>query len=386
MNSDVRVLVLNTGTQALAIVHALKLAGYKVYLLCEQRSNYAGVSRFVDKRICAKVSLKNDAPLDALADIIKGEKIDVVIPMGDVAAEFLSKHKSELLPLVKFQSPDYHDFMRGYDKNQLMRLCQEKGHPHPLTLDMSSADLDDDAVRDFPYPALLKPNITTGGRGMVRVESHGELRRLYPALHSEYGEYHLQRFIAPGGKQVKVQLYVDEDRSLRAASMMEKRRWYPVQGGSNCCAVSVYDQSVVDLCHNVLKDLNWVGFADFDLIEDPETKELLIMEINPRVPACIKSTIAAGVNWAQVIVEGALNQPAMAFGYKQGVVLRHLGLDVLWFITSPSRWHTKPNWFKFFGKNVFYQDMSGWSDPLPFICGTWRNVKQVLSGHGKAKV
>lgn len=381
-----KVLVYGGGTQGLAMVHALKKAGHTVVVLYTDKYNYAVMSRYVDKRICCELSDKSDGFIDYFSNIIKQEKIDVVIPMGDATALFLSKNKERLQQIAKFAIPDFYDFMRGYDKNQLMRLCQEKGHPHPLTLDMSSADLDDDAVRDFPYPALLKPNITTGGRGMVRVESHGELRRLYPALHSEYGEYHLQRFIAPGGKQVKVQLYVDEDRSLRAASMMEKRRWYPVQGGSNCCAVSVYDQSVVDLCHNVLKDLNWVGFADFDLIEDPETKELLIMEINPRVPACIKSTIAAGVNWAQVIVEGALNQPAMAFGYKQGVVLRHLGLDVLWFITSPSRWHTKPNWFKFFGKNVFYQDMSGWSDPLPFICGTWRNVKQVLSGHGKAKV
>lgn len=386
MKSNVRVLVLNTGTQALAIVHALNIAGYKVYLFCEQRSNYAGVSRFVDKRICAKVSLKYDESLSALIEVINSEKIDVVIPMGDVAAEFLSKHKSELEPIVKFQSPDYKDFLYGYDKNRLMRLCNEKGYPHPLTLDMSSTEIDSEVVRKFPYPALLKPNLTTGGRGMVRVDSHNALKEQYPALHEEYGDYHLQQFVAPGGRQVKVQLYINEDMTLRAATMIEKRRWYPVSGGSNCCAVSVYDQATIDLCHNVLKDLNWLGFADFDMIEDPATHQLLIMEINPRVPACIKSPIAAGVNWAQVIVEGALNRPATEFDYKQGVVLRHLGLDVLWFLQSPERWRSKPRWFRFFGNNVHYQDMSGWSDPLPFICGTWRNVKQVLSGHGKGKV
>lgn len=382
-----KILVLETGTQGLAMVHALNHAGYIVYLLYGDKNNYAARSRYVDKKIRCEISSKDDSYIDFLIDIIKRESIDVIIPMSDASAHALSKHKQQLKGIVSYKMPDYDDFMHGYDKNQLMSLCKRKGYPHPQTLDLSNIlDMNADELQHFPFPAMLKPNLTTGGRGMVKVDNLDESKELFPSLRKKYGDYHLQRFIAPGGKQIKVQLYINEDKSLRAATMLEKKRWYPVQGGSNCCAVSIFDQSTIDMCYNILKDLNWIGFADFDLIEDPKTRDMLVMEINPRVPACIKSPIAAGVNWAKVIVEGYLDQPITDFQYRENVILRHLGLDVLWFIKSPMRWHTKPNWFKFFGKDVYYQDMSDWSDPMPFIAGTWRNVISILTGHGKGKV
>lgn len=380
------ILILDTGTQGLAMVYALKKLGYSVYLLSQDLMNYAGMSRYVDKKIYTNVPSKADSYADYLIHIIKEHEIDVIVPMSDASAHALSKHKAELQKFVKYKLPDYADFMCGYDKNQLMRLCRENGYPHPQTMDLSEVGLDDEALALFPFPALLKPNVTTGGRGMAKVNNIAELKEQYPSLHQEYGDYHLQQFIKPGGRQVKVQLYINPEKELIASSVIEKRRWYPVQGGSNCCAVSIYDQATIDLCHNILKDLNWCGFADFDLIENPDTHELLVMEINPRVPACIKSPIAAGVNWAQVIVEGYMNKEPTTFDYREGVVLRHLGLDVLWFIKSPNRWHTNPGWFKFFGKNVHYQDMSDWTDPMPFLCGSWRNIKNVISGHGKKAI
>jgi predicted ATP-grasp superfamily ATP-dependent carboligase len=129
--------------------------------------------------------------------------------------------------------------------------------------------------------------------------------------------------------------------------------------------------------------LHWVGFADFDLIEDPRDNRILVMEINPRVPACIKATMAAGVNWPEVIVNGCIGLPQKEYHYKSKVVLRHLGLDVMWFLKSDSRWKTKPSWFSFLGKNVYYQDMNGWSDIMPFIKGTFKNIKNILNPNFK---
>ena len=203
------------------------------------------------------------------------------------------------------------------------------------------------------------------------------------SLHEQYGDYHLQQFIKAGGRQLKVQLYINKEKKLIASSIIEKLRWYPVQGGSNCCAVTIRDDKTIDMCHHILVDLNWLGFADFDLIEDPDTYQLLVMEINPRIPACIKSPIAAGLNWAQVIVESVIGNSSQEYKYREGVVLRHLGFDILWFIKSPNRWRSKPSWFKFFGKNIYYQDMSSWTDPLPFWGGTWNNIKKLITGHGK---
>lgn len=214
---------------------------------------------------------------------------------------------------------------------------------------------------------------------MVCVDSYKELVSKYNGLHEAFGDYHIQEFIPAGGRQFKVQLYIDEHKRLVQGTVMQKVRWFPPKAGSNCCAVSVENQSLVDTCFSILKDIDWLGFADFDVIEDPRDGRLLVMEINPRVPACIKLPIVSGVNWAEVILNGYLDLPQKEYAYKTGVVLRHLGLDVLWFLKSKQRWSTKPNWFRFVGRNVYYQDMSDWTDPAPFWTGTLHNIKNLFN-------
>jgi predicted ATP-grasp superfamily ATP-dependent carboligase len=378
------ILILGSGTQCLAIVQALKKAAFTVFLLYSEKNNYGDVSHYIDKKFFVRAEVGSIDYYNHLLSIIKDEHIDVIIPMGDATAEFVCLHKPELSKLVKLEIPNHTIFLKGYDKNQLMALCQKNNYPHPKTIDLSSIAIEKcEELKDFPYPAMLKPNLTTGGRGMIKVDNYQELTSVYPSLHEQYGDYHLQQFIKPGGKQVKVQLYVDSNKKLVASSVIEKIRWYPVQGGSNCCARTIKDDKVVDLCYRILLDIDWVGFADFDLIENPDTNQLLVMEINPRVPACIKSPIVAGLNWGQVIVDAYLGKTQKQYKYKEGIVLRHLGFDMLWFLKSPNRWKTKPSWFKFFGKDIYYQDMSGWTDPFPFIGGTWNNIKKLLTGHAK---
>jgi len=53
-----------------------------------------------------------------------------------------------------------------------------------------------------------------------------------------------------------------------------------------------------------------------------------------------------------------------------GVVMRQLALDVMWFLYSSNkeRFSADPSWFKFYGKNIIYQD-GQWSDPFPMFAG-----------------
>ncbi len=371
------ILLLGAGTQSLAIIPSLFHLGHRLFVWGDKESNYGDDSRYVSSVI--RITFKSDDErLRLMLQYCNETNIEVIIPMGDDWAAFVSRHKNSLSPF-RCKMPNYEDFLKGYDKNKLLTLCEEKNYPHPLTLDLSKNNILDEKVKNFPYPAMLKPNCTTGGRGMVLINHYDELIEKYEKLHAQYGGYHLQKFIEPGGRQVKVQLYIDENKNLVASSVQHKLRWYPNKGGSNCCAVSIAEPKAVDLCYRILKDINWLGFADFDLIGDPKTGELLIMEINPRLPACVKGSIVAGIDWGEIIVNGYLNRPQKECNYKTGVYLRHLGLDILWFLHADDKWHTHPNWFKFFGKDIYYQDMDGWMDPMPFLKGTWHNVKKLFN-------
>ena len=61
-------------------------------------------------------------------------EIDVIMPLNDDSAEFLSKHKLALSAYTKLLMPDYNKFMAAYDKNLLMKLCERNGYPHPYTV------------------------------------------------------------------------------------------------------------------------------------------------------------------------------------------------------------------------------------------------------------
>ena len=372
-----RVLVLDTGTQGYVTVGALKKAGHFVCLLYRSKHNYADDSRYVDVKIQTGAKYEDQEYLDTVKQIIQEQKIEVVIPMSDFTSMFLSRNKAELIRLVRYVLPGIDVFERGYDKNSLMALCAKNGYPHPQTInDVTSLDGLD--IENLKYPLLIKPNHTCGGRGMTLVKNSGELKAKFEGVYKQYGDCHLQEYIPQGGAQVEVQLYINENQELKASSVIYKYRWYPENGGSSCCATAVKNDKVVDICYRLLKDIGWVGFADFDTIEDPRTGELLVMELNPRVPACVKAVVASGTDWPNIIVSEYLGQPYAKKDFKSGVLLKHLGMETLWFFYSKNRFKTKPSLFKVFGKNVCYQDLD-WRDPMPFIKGTWHNFKQQLN-------
>lgn len=374
-----KILILDGGAaHAMAIAECLKKSGFSVAVICDNKYEYGYHCKYVDERYLGKDSHEKDYAEWMLA-FLKEHHFDVLIPTSDTAAEFMSFYKEELKPLTGVLMPGREVFKKGYDKNELMTVCREHGFPHPYTIDMSKVSLEDSKeFESFPYPGLLKPNLTSGGRGMTLIRSYEDLKRLYPIIHSKYGECHLQQYIKAGGRQVKVQIMTDKEGNPAYSSVIWKQRYYPVNGGSSCCNVTIDDPKTVSICGQVMKTIGWVGFADFDLIENPDTHELLIMEINPRIPACIRSSFKSGVDYATMIADLALGYPLKDYTYTPGKRLRHLGFEVLWFLKSPDRFKANPSWFHFFGKEIYYQDWLR-GNFSAFFWGTWGNFKKQMN-------
>ena len=373
-------------TQTLPMAKSLYKKGYEVHVVVSSRLTYGYGTRYAAKRFLFSDYHNVESYFRFIQDILKNDSYDFIIPMADEGAVVLSKYRDELGKLTTFKVPDYETFQKGYDKHKLMEVCAENGFPHPKTLSINGSDVSVYDIDSLKYPVLIKPNISCGARGITYVETPQKLKDVFPKIFSNFGSCHIQEFIPAGGGQVKVQLYVDERGKLVQSSVISKIRWYPNRGGSSCCNQSVDNEKIVDTCYKVLKEIGWVGFSDFDTIEDPRTGELLIMEINPRVPACIKTAFESGVDWGDVILSEYGNLPHKKYESEKGIFLRHLGFDTLWFLNSDTRFKVKPSWFKFFGKNIHYQDMNGWSDPLPFILGSVGNImKQLSPSFRKAK-
>ncbi len=371
----ISVLILGAdGTQTLPIVESLH-GSYELHGFFRKKLSYGYASRYFSSRELIHPA-SEEAYVQLIRDYVEKNKIDVLFPMSDKTAELLSIHKEELSKIVRFVVPDLQSFSLGYDKNQLMHVCSRNSIPHPRTIDLDTTSHEDINVDIFP--ALIKPNITTGGRGMTRVNTMDDFKEKYPEIHSIYGSCHLQEFIQAGGKQVKVQLFVDKDGNLLCNSVLHKQRFYPENGGSSSCNETIINDNVVKMCHKVLQDIRWEGFADFDLIEDPKDGVLKIMEINPRVPACVKSSIKSGADFAKLYVDYALGNKTEKYISRPGYKLRHIGFEMLWFIHSKNRWSSKPSWFRFVDRYLYFQDFS-WKDPIPFLFGTCENLSKLFS-------
>lgn len=295
---------------------------------------------------------------EKLYELLKTEKYDVVLPISDFTVPFVSKHKEEIEERfgVKCAVPDYEQVYIVEDKSRFMHFCQQNNVPHPKTSRLTAETIKQ--VGNYVgFPALIKPDYSVGARGITKVSSQEELIRQYPEISSTYGSCTLQEFIDNQEYYFNVMMYRNKKGKILATAIIKIVRMYPVGAGSSSCCISVKNEELTKICADCLNKLNWVGMADFDVLQRLDNEEYKIIEINARVPASLRGAAISGINFPEIIVNDVTEQEISSFEYKPGKVMRYLGLDLMWFLKSPKRFKTDPCWFQFFGKNLYYQDI-----------------------------
>lgn len=368
------VLLLNAEyVQSICLARSFKKLGWRVSLACTQKCSSGYVSRYRDKRVvCPDPVGESEKFHSFLFDFLETERVDLIIPMIDDSAEYLSRHKIELEARygLKCAVEDWDKFEYARNKQLLMALCAEHNvsHPHTVKLPAAPDEVFRKELQEFPYPGMIKPDVSAGARGIVRVNSYDELIEKYSEIYSQYGSCTLQQYVEQPSHYYNVMVYRDRNGKKVADTVIKIRRYFPIHGGTSCYSETVSMPEIVEECERLLDILDWKGFADFDVLEDIHTGELKIIEINPRVPSSLQGSSAAGVDFAQIIVADLFGGNYPEYEYKEGQQVRWFGLDVMWFIFSPERFSFKPSWFKFFNRNVSYHDGS-LTNPLPFIAG-----------------
>lgn len=374
------VLLLNgDNVQAVCFSRALQNLSCRVTLLAEKKCTSGYATRFVDEKILAP-SIQNTVEFEAFFwDVVKTKSFHIIIPMGDESADFLSKNK-EIIEKdfgVHVAVPTYNIFEKANNKELLMQLCKQYQLPHPKTVRLDASNLD--SVIDYVgFPAMIKPNISAGAKGIVRVNNREELETSFVGIEKDFGQCTLQEYVEQPDYYYNVMLYRDRDGGYPAYTIIKIRRYFPLKGGSSCYSETIEHKSLLESCKTVLEKINWVGFADFDVLEDINSGELKIIEINPRVPSSLQASFAAGVNFAEVMLNDMQGLKSPTYHYKVGQQVRWMGLDVMWFLFSPKRFSFSPSWFRFFGKNVSYHDGT-WDNPLPMLAGMFAGVLKYLN-------
>lgn len=369
-----RILLFGGFVQVLSAAASLKRCGHTV-LVAAEKDAVAKKAKYIEKYIEFDKS-SVDSVGQRLIELCVKESINVIIPMEDDYAALLSQYKvqieKETTTKCAIANRDSYDLVS--DKAALLAFCKQHniGHPRTESLDNNLEWL----AESVGFPALIKPNHSEGSKGIVLVNNLEELKKKAPAIIAEYGECTLQEYIQ-NDHYYNLMIYRNASGVFSNHVILKILRYYPIKGGSSCLAVSIENEPMVEMCKHLLNALNWVGMADFDILEKGKG-DFRIIEINPRVPASLRGAEMSGVNFPHIIVSDLLMGGVPHYDHLPGNYLRFLGLDIAWFLSSPNRLKCSPSWFKFFGKQLYYED-GGWRDFSAMLTYIWSGIKKQLS-------
>ena len=382
--SGKRVLLIDGGSQqVLPLTKAFRELGCDVTVYCGSKLDVGYASKYTSHRIldCFDREKTNDTYLGIKKTIEQG-KYDLVIPMSDFPAGILAEHKTEFAPYAYICVNDLPIFELASDKLQTMRICMEKGLPCPKTV--IAEDIDEVDLNGWLYPLVVKPRTGYGANGFSIVQNEEELKHIFSATRKKFGPPLIQEYIPQTGQQYQVEMFMDKEGNCKSFVLMDKLRWYPLNGGPSTINMTVKDEKIKEDCIALLQAMHWRGYASFDLIRDPRDGIAKILEINPRINGTIKICFFAGVNMALQHLQDAFDETVTDFpDYKEGLYLRYFHKDILWFIKSKDRFKAKPSWFSW--KNTT-DEIASIRDIKPFLTYSIEVVKKLAHDREKRSI
>jgi len=123
--------------------------------------------------------------------------------------------------------------------------------------------------------------------------------------------------------------------------------------------VSVWRPDLVERAVQFLNATGWYGLAEVEFMEHPDTGEMLLLEVNPRVWASIQLAVACGVNFPYLLHQLTTGRPFEELHrYALGRHCRWLlPGDILHFLANAERMRMRPSFFEFSPRETVYDGL-----------------------------
>jgi predicted ATP-grasp superfamily ATP-dependent carboligase len=388
MYKGISVLIFGAGgRQALPVCKGFYQLGCNVICYCKTKLDTGYMTRYRTSAILFDKVKKDKEDFNSCGErLIKENHFDIVVPLGDAAAIFLSSRKTELSKFSKIAVNEWDVFQNAIDKLNTMRICQEKNIPaiHTILMDDPSSVLIDNQLTQLEYPIVVKPRTGAGSVGFQIIRSREKLEGYLSKYDNRYGPLLIQEYIEQDNHpQYRADLFRDRDGKYKLVMVGEVTRWYPLDGGSGVFAYTIHDEEIADNCMRLLDEIHWNGYANIDMVWDAKTNKAKILEINGRTGATIKLDYLAGANISKLILENELGYPVTdMMEYKDNCRMTCFLPDLLWFIKSKNRFRTVPSWFD---RRGVYDAIFSWDDPLPSIGFLLNSIKGFMKSMNRRK-
>jgi predicted ATP-grasp superfamily ATP-dependent carboligase len=362
-----RVLILDGfWNKTLAAVRSLGRRGLSVTVGGETWVAPALFSRYCRRRFVYPSPLgRPEDFLAALGDEVAGGGYDVLLPMELSTQLLVTRNRERLEEMVRIPFADADLALRVHDKGVLACFAKAHGIDCPATFLPSDSEAAMTLAPSLPYPVLVKPRHSSGGRGIVRADRPADFLAAYRAVDARYPLPIVQEHLPPGGEALGVAVLMNFGSEPRASFAYRRLREYPVRGGPSTLRESVWDPELRESAERLLAALGWTGVAMVEYKVDPRDGRPKLLEVNPRFWGSLHHAVICGADFPYLLYRLAIEgDVARMDGYRVGVRSRSfLHGEVMHFLKNPDRFHLKPALTDF----SIPDDVLSAQDPFPVL-------------------
>lgn len=286
-----------------ACARSLSRKGIRTIVAAEDERLPTFASRYCDEAIIIP-SARDDltAYKDALVGIAARPDVRTIVPIRPQDPYVLAKYRDEFEQYVSVVVPPLEMLRDVHDRMRLMTIAERAGVPVPETQLL-------DEVDDWSSELIIKSRFNLVTSDYVDSYSAAESEIVKKIVHLQPGEEPDLEAVCDEMKHVPiVQEYVhsaDEyvfgalyDHGDPVATFQHRQ----IRGNSYTGSGGVYRETV-DIpeleatARTLLDELDWHGLACIEYMEDAETGEFKIAEINPRMWQSLACAVHAGADF-----------------------------------------------------------------------------------------
>jgi len=250
------------------------------------------------------------------------EKIDLIIPNFDAELFSFIKLSDQLAKMgIRTFLPNLRQFEARHKTN-----LYKFGKDHHLLIPeerliYQSADLTN-AADELDFPLVIKGKYYDA----TIVNSQEDAQKAFFQLQSKWGlPIIAQQFI----KGTEINIAVLGDGLGNAISIIPMRKLFITDKGKAWAGITITDSSFIDLANQFIRSTKWKGGCELEIMQTNDGKSY-IMEVNPRFPAWIYLTAAAGQNQPASLVKMALGEKVAPFdSYEAGKMFIRYSWDLI---------------------------------------------------------
>ncbi|MBF0500031.1 MAG: ATP-grasp domain-containing protein [Candidatus Riflebacteria bacterium] len=227
--------------------------------------------------------------------IVQKARINFFLPALDSELTNFLSMEEELSELGVTTFLPTREMIEMRSKIKLQDLCKKAKLKYPKTIEIGSFDQLFPAARKLGFPCLVKGIFYEA----VLARNDGDLEKGARSISSRWGfPLLLQQWV--DGEEFDIALAGDGKGKILGMTAMKKMQL--TEKGKAWGGMSIHSEDLFSCAQRLVKQLQWRGPMEVEIMRNEKTNEYHLIEINPRFPAWIFLSHGAQCNLPEILL------------------------------------------------------------------------------------